>query len=246
MAKIVISKNDNMLGSRFLDNARISIGRASGNDIQLDDVSVSKQHAVIEIVGMDHILLDMGSSNGTYVNGGRVSRHMLRHGDIIEVRDFQLRYVDHKSVVTGEGDRTMVIARSDVPAQLQPVQAQSAPSAQSPHGLVSSDAPASPTSSSRTIKVKFAQGSIRIMAGGVIGREVQLDRALMPLGKPGSDRAAIFRRLDGFYIARVDGHPPKVNGKAIQPGWQPLSNRDFVEVGSETVQVWINKDAAAT
>ncbi|HKY02838.1 MAG TPA: FHA domain-containing protein [Burkholderiales bacterium] len=233
MAKLVISKNDNMLGSRFLDTARISIGRASGNDIQLDDVSVSKQHAVIEVVGKDHILLDMGSSNGTYVNGGRVSRHMLRHGDIVEVRDFQLRYVDHKSVVNSEGDRTMVVARSEVPQpQLM----------QSPHGLVSSAAPAA---ASRNVTVKFAEGTIRIMAGGIIGKEVVLDRALMPIGKAGADRAAIFRRPDGFYIARVGGQPPKVNGKSVPPGWQPLSNRDFIECGSETVQIWINKDAAA-
>jgi hypothetical protein len=235
MAKLVISKSENMLGSRFLDNARISIGRASGNDIQLDDAAVSKQHAVIEIVGKDHILIDMGSSNGTFVNGGRVSRHMLRHGDVIEVRDFQLRYVDHKSVVTGEGDRTMVIARSDVPLQQ--------PDPQSPPGFVSSNAAPTPASAARSNKVKFAQGSIRVMAGGVIGRDVPLDRPLLPLGKPGSARAAIFRRPDGFFVARVDGHPPKVNGKPIPPGWQPLNNRDFIQVGDETVQIWIGRES---
>ncbi|HKO88916.1 MAG TPA: FHA domain-containing protein [Burkholderiales bacterium] len=233
MAKLVISKSENMLGSRFLDNARISIGRASGNDIQLDDAAVSKQHAVIEIVGKDHILVDMGSSNGTYVNGGRVARHMLRHGDVIEVRDFQLRYVDHKSVVTGEGDRTMVVARSELtpPPQI----------GNSPPGLTNS----APASAARATKVNFAQGSIRVMAGGVIGREIQLDRPLMPIGKPGAARAAIFRRTNGFFVARVDGHPPKVNGKPISPGWQLLSNRDFIQVGEETVQIWIGKKAEA-
>lgn len=233
MAKLVISKSDNMLGSRFLDNVRISIGRASGNDIQLDDAAVSKQHAMIEVVGKDHILIDMGSSNGTFVNGDRVSRHMLRHGDVIEVRDFQLRYVDHKSVVTGEGDRTMVVARNEIS---QPI-----PIPQAPVGLTTS-API-PTSASRAVKVKFAQGSIRVMAGGVIGREVPLDRPLQPLGKPGAARAAIFRRTNGFFVARVDGQPPKVNGKSIPPGWQPLNNRDFIQVGDETVQIWIGKEA---
>jgi hypothetical protein len=250
MAKLVISKSDNMLGSRFLDNARISIGRASGNDIQLDDAAVSKQHAVIEVVGKDHILMDMGSSNGTFVNGGRVSRHLLRHGDVIEVRDFQLRYVDHKSVVTNDGDRTMIVARSDIPMQapLQapmqvPMHAHMNAAPQSPPGLVSSAQTA--TANARAVNVKFAHGSIRVMAGGIVGREMPLDRALLPIGKPGAARAAIFRRTDGFFVARVDGQPPKVNGKAIPPGWQPLNNRDFIQVGEETVQIWISKETAA-
>lgn len=235
MAKLVISKSENMLGSRFLDTTRVSIGRASGNDIQLDDAAVSKQHAVIEVVGRDHILVDMGSSNGTFVNGGRISRHMLRHGDVVEVRDFQLRYVDHKSVVASEGDRTMVVARSELAAQPQ--------IGNSPPGLTNSAA--APAPAARTVKVQFAQGSIRIMAGGIVGREIQLDRPLIPIGKPGSARAAIFRRTNGFFVARVDGHPPKVNGKSIPPGWQSLNNRDFIQVGEETVQIWIGKNAEA-
>lgn len=244
MAKLVISKSDNMLGSRFLDNARISIGRASGNDIQLDDAAVSKQHAVIEVVGKDHILLDMGSSNGTFVNGTRVSRHLLRHGDVVEVRDFQLRYVDHKSVVTNDGDRTMVVARDDIPLQA-PLQPALHAAPQSPPGLVSSAASPAAAANARATKVKFAQGSIRVMAGGIVGREMPLDRALLPIGKPGQARAAIFRRTDGFFVARVDGSPPKVNGKTIPPGWQPLNNRDFIQVGEETVQIWISKEPAA-
>jgi len=72
MAKLVISRNDTLLGSRFIENTRITIGRASGNTIQLDDPAVSKLHAQVEVVGNDHILIDLGSANGTFVNGERV------------------------------------------------------------------------------------------------------------------------------------------------------------------------------
>lgn len=235
MAKLVISRNSTMLGSRFIEATRLSIGRASGNDVQLDDPSVSKQHALIDVVGNDHILVDLGSANGTFVNGGRVARHMLRHGDIIEVRDFQIRYVDHKSMVAREGDRTMVVARDQVSLSIA--------SPESPPGLRTSAAPivASPHTARQT-KVDFAHGSIRVIAGGIVGREVQIERPLYPLGKDGQ-RAAIFRRIDGFYLARVEGQPPKLNGHPIAAGWQRLGNRDFIEINSETMQVWIGKAA---
>lgn len=223
MAKLVISRNDNLLGSRFIEDARLTIGRASGNVIQLDDPSVSKLHAQVEVVGNDHILLDLGSSNGTFVNGERISRHLLRHGDVVEVSEFKIRYVDHRTVVSGDGDRTMVIDR--------PVAVP-----QSPPGLVTS----APIPAARTTRVNYAQGMLRVIQGGTIGSEIALSRPLYALGKD-ENRAAILRRLDGFYVARVEGSPPKVNGKQIADGWQPLSNRDFIEVGGEAVQVWIDK-----
>lgn len=221
MAKLVISRDDQMLGSRFLDDRRLTIGRASGNDIRLDDPSVSKLHAQVEVVGQDHILLDLGSSNGTYVNGERISRHLLRHGDMMEISGFKIRFIDHRSVMNSEGDRTMVVARSSMP--------------QSPHGLATSAL--MPAASTGT--TQFAQGMLRIIQGGVIGSEVTLTRPLHSLGKEGG-RAAILRRVDGFYVARVEGEAPKVNGKQIADGWQPLANRDFIEVGGEAVQIWID------
>lgn len=220
MAKLVINRNDTMLGSRFLERTRLTIGRAASNDIRLDDPSVSKMHAQVEVVGNDHILLDLGSANGTYVNGERVSRHLLRHGDVVEVSEFQIRYVDHRSVVSSEGDRTMVVARTSVP--------------ESPPGLTTS----APVPAARSNTANFAQGMLRVIQGGVIGSELTLNRPLHALGE-GPQRAAILRRVEGFYVARVEGAPPKVNGKQIADGWQPLANRDFIEAGGEAVQIWI-------
>jgi hypothetical protein len=222
MAKLVISRDDQMLGSRFLEDRRLTIGRASGNDIRLEDPSVSKLHAQVEVIGQDHILLDLGSSNGTYVNGERVSRRLLRHGDVVEISSFQIRYIDHRSVMNSEGDRTMVIARTAMP--------------QSPHGLATSAL----MPAARSDAAQFAQGMLRIIQGGIIGSEVALTRPLHPLGRDGVNRAAILRRPKGFHVARVEGAAPKVNGKQIADGWQPLASRDFIEVGGEAVQIWID------
>src|SRR3990172_8617035 len=113
MAKLMASRGGAMLGSWFIENRRLTIGRAEGSDIHLEDAAVSKLHAAIEVRGADHMLLDMESANGTFVNGNRVTRHLLNHGDTIEILDFQIRYVDHKSVVATEGDRTMIFRATD-------------------------------------------------------------------------------------------------------------------------------------
>ena len=73
MAKLVASRAGAALGSWFIERERVVIGRAEGAGIRLEDQAVSKQHAAIEMAGNDHILQDLGSANGTFVNGTRVT-----------------------------------------------------------------------------------------------------------------------------------------------------------------------------
>jgi diguanylate cyclase (GGDEF)-like protein len=76
-------------------NGSYTIGRGSGCDIQLPDISVSREHARIATEGDDFVVEDLGSTNGTYVNGRKVTRHVLQAGDKIRVGrlhvEFQLR-----------------------------------------------------------------------------------------------------------------------------------------------------------
>ena len=81
MAKLMVSRAGAMLGSWFIEDKRLTIGRADGVEVRLENQAVSKQHAAIDVIGADHILLDLGSANGTFVNGAKVTRHLLRHGD---------------------------------------------------------------------------------------------------------------------------------------------------------------------
>jgi pSer/pThr/pTyr-binding forkhead associated (FHA) protein len=71
------------------------IGRSPSADIAFDDGSVSRHHAAV-MTRMDGSVevLDDGSLNGTYVNGERVRRHVLRHGDVLMVGDRALRYLE--------------------------------------------------------------------------------------------------------------------------------------------------------
>jgi pSer/pThr/pTyr-binding forkhead associated (FHA) protein len=217
------SRGNTNLGSWFIENRRLTIGRAEGSDIRLDDAAVSKLHAAIEVRGVDHMLLDMESANGTFVNGNRVTRHLLNHGDTIEILDFKIRYVDHKSVVAGEGDRTMIFRATD--AGLVPLAGKAPPSA------------------ARSVEVPLPVAALRVVSGKQAGATLGLERPLTGIGERARDYAAILRRPDGFALARVTGRPPRVNGKAIGDGWNPLRDGASVEVGGEKFELrLIGKD----
>lgn len=79
------------IGTRFmLTGDQVSIGRVPDNDIQLDDVTVSRQHAVLVRQGDAWLVRDLGSLNGTYVNSGRVDESSVRHGDEVQIGRFRL------------------------------------------------------------------------------------------------------------------------------------------------------------
>ncbi len=80
-------------GSRIaLDADEVSIGRHPESDIFLDDVTVSRRHAVVRQAGAGHDVEDAGSLNGTYVNQNRVETAALNDGDEVQVGKFKLVY----------------------------------------------------------------------------------------------------------------------------------------------------------
>ena len=85
MAKLVVSQNGMVEGHYFLDKPRFTLGRLPDSDIYLNHPGVSNIHAVIVTVSNDHILEDLGSTNGVLVNSRRVMRHVLTHRDLIQI-----------------------------------------------------------------------------------------------------------------------------------------------------------------
>ena len=79
-------------------------------EVVVDDPAVSDEHAVIIPVGHDHILQNLQSVNGTYVNGSRVHRHILQHGDVVQFGTFYLRYLNPRASADRDLERTMLIA----------------------------------------------------------------------------------------------------------------------------------------
>ncbi len=80
-------------GARYLlDPGSTRIGRATSNEIFLDDVTVSRKHAVISKEGNEYLLHDLGSLNGTYVNGELVAEKHLRDGDELQIGKFRMHF----------------------------------------------------------------------------------------------------------------------------------------------------------
>lgn len=92
-AMVLIYRGENK-GSRYLvTKDGISIGRSPKSGIFLNDVTVSRSHAVIERSALGYLLRDCGSLNGTYVNNTSINEVEIRSGDEIQVGKFHLLFV---------------------------------------------------------------------------------------------------------------------------------------------------------
>jgi FHA domain-containing protein/zinc ribbon protein len=95
-AAVVIRAGGGRVGESFaLDQDRMTIGRRPDSDVFLDDVTVSRDHALLVKRGGDFYLDDLGSLNGTYVNRHRIESHRLEDGDELQVGKFKLTFLSH-------------------------------------------------------------------------------------------------------------------------------------------------------
>ncbi len=91
---LLIVRKGPELGERFyIDRPRLTIGRDPGSDIFLNDVTVSREHAVVTSGGGEIAVADAGSLNGTYVNGVCVETCRLTSGDVVQIGRFQMVFV---------------------------------------------------------------------------------------------------------------------------------------------------------
>lgn len=91
-ALLIVLRGPNT-GARFLlDDAEVTTGRGPESDIFLDDVTVSRKHAVFSRDGQGFGVRDVGSLNGTYVNKERIDQAALRTGDEVQIGKFRLVY----------------------------------------------------------------------------------------------------------------------------------------------------------
>lgn len=229
MAKLVVILNGAMVDNYFIDKGRVTIGRRAGNDIHLDDPGVSKEHAVIQTVGNDHIFEDLGSTNGSTLNGVRITKHILQNGDVIELGAYQLKYANIKANPEMDYDRTMMIHTADREIGAVP---------QSAGGDASSLVSVSTARSS--LRASFPLGEVRGIKGEFAGQKIELERPLKTFGTAGEQVAVIMRRPLGYYIAHVEGNKTaRVNGQAIGNEPCALQEGDVIEVGQEKLEFFL-------
>ena len=120
MAKLILSMDGLVLKEIPLTKERTTIGRKPHNDIQIDNLAVSGEHAVIVTILNDSFLEDLGSTNGTVVNGNPVKKHFLQNNDVVELGKYKLKFVgDAAPTASGEKadfEKTMVLRPSQMKA----------------------------------------------------------------------------------------------------------------------------------
>ena len=117
MAKLILSMDGLVLKEIPLVKERTTSGRKPHNDIQIDNLAVSGEHAVIVTILNDSFLEDLGSTNGTMVNGQQVKKHFLQNNDVIELGKYKLKFIaeagQQPAVAAADFEKTMVL-RPDV------------------------------------------------------------------------------------------------------------------------------------
>lgn len=228
MAKLVLGFNGKTLQEYPLDRETMTIGRKTDNDIHIDNLAVSGNHAKILTILNDSFIEDLDSTNGTYINGEKINRHALRNGEIIAIGKHELKYVnDAADDGSGCFEKTMVI-RPD--AAGMPEQDETGTNLEKHIGKIAFDLASAGTGSDEDKDT----ASLKFLSGANKGKDLNLTRILTTLGKPGVQVAAITRRPTGYYLIAVDAASspsnPMVNGVEIGQQAQALKHGDEIEV----------------
>ncbi|MEK6592267.1 MAG: FHA domain-containing protein [Pseudomonadota bacterium] len=239
MAKVILSLEGSVIREIPLDKDRVTIGRKAQNDIPIENLAVSGEHACIVTILNDSFLEDLGSTNGTLVNGNPIKKHILQNNDVIEIGKYKLKYMVEASTAPAteapaeDMEKTMVLRPS---AALRAPPPRPSGDAREPQASIAAPAPlvqAAPLAASEAAKPAEAplRPTIQILNGASAGRELELTKNLTTLGKPGVQVAVITRRPQGYFIAHVEGASfPVVNGKTLDAQAHPLNDHDMVEL----------------
>jgi len=240
MTKLILSMDGLVLKEIPLTKERMSIGRRPTNDIQIDNLAISGEHAAVVTILNDSFLEDLNSTNGTLVNGQPVKKHFLKNGDVVELGKYKLKYVSEHvpQAEAADFEKTMLIRPSTL---------KQAPSAEV--GAVTLNnvsaspaaAPAAPTSPP-TPAAPAILGVIQILNGSNAGRELTLTKTLTSLGKPGVQVAVIAKRPHGYFITHVEGKNfPLINGQAISVQAHPLADHDVIELAGAKMEFFLRR-----
>jgi len=122
MAKLILSVDGQVIKEFPLSKERTLIGRKPHNDIQIDNLAVSGEHAAIITILNDSFIEDLGSTNGTMVNGKPVKKHFLQNNDVVEIGKHKLKYFNDAPTAATAADfeKTMIIRN---PAKAAPTPA---------------------------------------------------------------------------------------------------------------------------
>ena len=92
VGKLVLSAGNRILREVLIDRKRLTIGRRPYNDLLLDDLTVSGEHAIVHTAAGESVIHDLKSRNGTLINGAPVMQQQLADGDCVDIGIYRLVY----------------------------------------------------------------------------------------------------------------------------------------------------------
>jgi pSer/pThr/pTyr-binding forkhead associated (FHA) protein len=213
---------------------------------------------VIVTILNDSFLEDLGSTNGTVVNGNPIKKHFLQNNDVIELGKYKLKFVGEAAPAAAadkaDFEKTMVLRPSAMKAAADQAKAmgggaqaavaqraaasQQVASAAAATGIADKDitktTPPAPKPAGQPL------GAIQLLSGANAGKELELTKPLTTLGKPGVQVAVLTRRPQGYFITHVEGaNRPMVNGQQIGPAPHALKDHDVIELAGVKMEFFL-------
>ena len=221
MGKLVVSLDGVVIKEVQITKDKTTLGRRPYNDIVIDNLAVSGEHAVLQMVGADVFIEDLNSTNGTYINGKAVKKQLLANNDVVEVGKYKIKFMVEDGT---DYEKTMILKPG------------ARPPAPGPHPR-----PSGPRRFGGLRRARrsgnVGPATIRVMNGAAAGREVVLTKVVTTVGKPGVQVASITKRPTGYVLAHVEGASrPTVNSTPLAGETVSLKNGDVIELAGTQMQ----------
>ncbi len=228
MAKVIIKLNNEVVKEHPLDQG-VVFGREMG-DIVLKNPAVSAKHARIAVERNHFILHDLKSTNGTFVNKGRITSQELHHGDVINIGKFEILFINEEEAKTASdffgtaevAGMTVMINSDEMMKQQKAKEEEMKRKSEAAQLFVITDQSAS--SSGRLTFHKLDKEMTLLGSGD--GADIKTPGITI-----GAIAAAIIRRGGKYGIKPMGGFTkPKLNGEKLS-GERDLKNKDRIELG---------------
>jgi FHA domain len=219
MGKLVVSLDGVVIKEVQITKDKTTLGRRPYNDIVIDNLAVSGEHAVMQMVGADVFIEDLNSTNGTYINGKAIKKQLLTHNDTVEIGKYKIKYLVEDGT---DYEKTMVMKPGSMPAGATSGYSHTVGLGASGFGSLAG---------------AVAPASIKVLNGAAAGREVMLTKVVTTVGKPGVQVASITKRPGGYVLAHVEGSlRPTVNSSPVVGETVHLKNGDVIELAGTQMQ----------
>lgn len=215
MPKLIVSLDGVVVKEVELKKSHSTIGRRPYNDVVIDNLAVSGEHAAITMTGNQVMLEDLGSTNGTYVNDQPIRKQALEYGDRIEIGRYKIQYLEST-------DRPPESAMGEYTDEAMAHHDASAPTV--PADITHQRPP--------TLDGDAIEGPhVKVLNGASAGRSMALTKIVTTIGKPGVAIASITQRGRGYHLTHVAGEQPvTVNGAPVGEDPVALRQNDLIDV----------------